>query len=252
MFLRLKWYNKPNKLSKEESDKLALRVDGEKTKARILSACVRLFLEKGYSNTKMIDIYKEAKVSAGSFQNIFKNKEGILTELLYFMYENQFKMARAQSSENLSPACVYAVETAIQMTLTELNENLRDIYIEAYSQKNTMKIINTSMAKEVYTIFGPYQPKLTEKDFAELEIGTSALMRGYMVHPCDENFSLEKKLRVFISESLRIYKVPEKECEEIINFVLSLDIRRIAQGIMEELFKALAMRYEFSLSGILS
>ncbi len=231
---------------------MALRVDGEKTKKRILSACVRLFLEKGYSDTKMIDIYKEAKVSAGSFQNIFRNKEGVLTELVYFMFANQFKMARAQTNESLSPACVYAVETAIQMTLTELNENLRDIYTEAYSQKNTMKIINTSTTKEVYEIFKPYQPKLTEKDFAALEIGSSALIRGYMVHPCDESFTFEKKLRVFILESLRIYKVPEKECEEILKFVLGLDIRAMAQGVLEELFKALAMHYEFSLSGILN
>ena len=40
-------------------------------KKRILTVCVRLFLEKGYTNTKVAEILKEADVSAGSFQNIF-------------------------------------------------------------------------------------------------------------------------------------------------------------------------------------
>ena len=53
---------------------------------------------------------------------------------------------------------VYAVETAIQMTLTELNENLREIYIEAYTQKEASDYIFPETAKELYQIFGPYQP----------------------------------------------------------------------------------------------
>ena len=52
---------------------------------------------------------------------------------LQFMFENQFSMARSAASTMLPPVYVYAVETAIQMTLTELNENLREIYIEAVS-----------------------------------------------------------------------------------------------------------------------
>lgn len=56
---------------------------------------------------------------------------------------------------------VYAVETAIQMTLTELNENLREIYIEAYTQKEASDYIFQETAKELYQIFGPYQPELT-------------------------------------------------------------------------------------------
>lgn len=50
---------------------------------------------------------------------------------------------------------VYAVETAIQMTLTELNENLREIYIEAYTQKEASDYIFQETAKELYQIFGP-------------------------------------------------------------------------------------------------
>lgn len=59
-------------------------------KRRILSACVRLFLEKGYTNTKVAEIRKEADVSAGAFQNIFHTKDGVLTELISMMFSRQF------------------------------------------------------------------------------------------------------------------------------------------------------------------
>ena len=103
-------------------------------KKRILTICVKLFLEKGYKKTTMAEIVEKANVSYSSFQNIFRAKDGVLTELVAFMFSNQFAMARGAAGEHLPPVYVYAVETAIQMTLTELNENLREIYIEAYTQ----------------------------------------------------------------------------------------------------------------------
>ena len=57
---------------------MARRYDSKEAKRRILTACVRLFLEKGYTNTKVAEILKEADVSAGSFQNIFRTKDGVL------------------------------------------------------------------------------------------------------------------------------------------------------------------------------
>ena len=98
-------------------------------KKRILAVCVRLFLEKGYKKTTLAEIIDKANVSYSSFQNIFRAKDGVLTELVEFMFSTQFGMAKQLAGADLPPVYVYAVETAIQMTLTELNENLREIYI---------------------------------------------------------------------------------------------------------------------------
>ena len=103
-------------------------------KKRILTVCVKLFLEQGYKKTTVAQIVQQASVSNSIFQNIFRAKDGVLTELVEFMFSNQFAMARSTTGAQLPPVYVYAVETAIQMTLTELNENLREIYIEAYTQ----------------------------------------------------------------------------------------------------------------------
>ena len=118
---------------------MAVRSDGLQTEKRILRACVRLFLENGYHQTTMAQILKEAQVSSSSFQNLFHSKDGVLMELVKFMFENQFSIARSVAGAALPPVYVYAAETALQITLTELNENLRQIYLEAYTQQRLQR-----------------------------------------------------------------------------------------------------------------
>ena len=216
-------------------------------KKRILTVCVKLFLEQGYKKTTVAEIVQKANVSNSSFQNIFRAKDGVLTELVEFMFSNQFGAAKKVAGTQLPPVYVYAVETAIQMTLTELNENLREIYIEAYSHEEALEYIFRETAKELYQIFGPYQPQLTEQDFYALEIGSAGIMRGYMARPCDDVLTLEKKLVCFLSMSLRAYMVPEDEIHRVLAFMTELDIRAVAQQVMHQLFNALAMRFEFTL-----
>ncbi|MCF2651985.1 TetR/AcrR family transcriptional regulator [Anaeromassilibacillus senegalensis] len=230
---------------------MAVRSDGLQTEKRILQACVRLFLENGYHQTTMTQILKEAQVSSSSFQNLFHSKDGILMELVKFMFENQFGIARSVTGAALPPVYVYAAETALQITLTELNQNLRDIYLEAYTQDHLLGYIQRATTKELYRIFGPYQPELTERDFYELEFGSAGLMRGYMANPCTAEFPLERKLERFLTLALRGYKVPEDEVRQVLAFLAGLDMRGIAQRVMEELFRQLAMRYEFSPDGLL-
>ena len=230
---------------------MAKRGDGIQTQKRILRVCVKLFLENGFHNTTTSQILKDAQVSSSSLQNLFHNKDGILMELVKTMFENQFDIARKVAGSELPPVYVYAAETAIQITLTELNENLRDIYLEAYTGERTLDYIQKATAKELKEIFGAYQPELTEQDFYSLELGTAGLMRGYMANPCTEEFTLEQKLNAFLALALRCYKVPEDEIAKVLSYIAGLDIRKLARSVMEELFEKLAMRYEFSLEGLL-
>ncbi len=230
---------------------MAIRSDGLQTKKRILQACVRLFLENGYRQTTMQQILKEAQVSSSSFQNLFRSKDGVLLELVEFMFENQFRMARTVTGAELPPVYIYAVETALQIALTELNENLREIYLEVYTQQRPLAYIQQATAGELYQIFGPYQPGLTAQDFYELEFGSAGLMRGYMANPCTAEFTLERKLNKFVMLALRGYRVPEEEVQQVLAFLAGLDIRGIAGKVMEELFRRLAMHYEFSTDGLL-
>ena len=84
-----------------------------------------------------------------------------------------------------------------------------------------------------------------------MEIGSSGIMRGYMACPCEEEFTLEEKLRLFFLMSLRAYHVPEEEIHQVIGFVEGLDIRKVSEQVMQKLFQALAMHYEFSLQELM-
>mgnify|MGYP004523238345 FL=1 len=206
-----------------------------------------MFLEKGYKKSTMSEILGESGVSNSSFQNIFRAKDGVLAELVEFMFSYQFGSARSAASE-LPPVYIYAVETAIQLTLTELNENLREIYIEAYTQPAIVELIQRKTAQELQQIFGHYMPDRTTQDFYLLEIGSSGMMRSYMAHPCDQELSLEKKISGFLQLSLNAYNVPSEEAEQVITYVTSLDIRGIAEKVLHQLFQALMMKYQFTLS----
>lgn len=208
------------------------RYDSADAKRRILTACVRFFLEKGYTRTTVAEIVKEADVSISTFQNVFRTKDGVLVELVKFMFGSQFDMAGQIAGQKLPPVYVYAVETSIQLALTELNENLRDIYLEAYSHTEASEYIYQHTSSELYRIFGPYLPSYTESDFYELEIGSAGIMRGYMSRPCDKYFTLEKKLARFLSMSLNAYAVPAAEQKQVLDFIAKLDIRAIAVQVM--------------------
>lgn len=224
------------------------RYEKEESRKKILSACVRLFWVQGFRKTPPKQILQEAGVSAGTFYNLYKSKAGVLMELTDFMFSQQFGIAGKLSAGGASPALVYALETSIQLALTELNENLREIYIEVYTQPDILERIRQKTTAELQRIFGPYLPECSASDFYEMDIGTAAIMRGYMERPCDLYFTLERKIECFLRMTLTVYHVPEAQISEILQTIAALDIRTIADSVMQRLFTALQMKYEFTLT----
>lgn len=227
---------------------MSRRYDKEGSKRRILSVCVKLFIEKGFKKTTNAEILELADVTSSTFYNIFKTKDGVLLELTEFMFENQFSIAEKLVGEGTSPIMVYAAETALQLTLTELNENLREIYVEAYSQPHIAEYIYQNTTNQLYRIFNSYMPNCSLSDFYELEIGSAGIMRGYMSRPCDKYFTIEKKLERFIRMSLSAYNVPKEEQDKAVAYVLESDIISTANAVMKMLFEALSMKFDFTLS----
>lgn len=181
-----------------------MRRNSSETKRKILTACVRLFLEQGYKNTSVSQIVDEAGVARGSYLNLFPTKDKILLDLVETMFSGQFGVARSIAGQNLPPVFAYAVETCLQLTLTELNENLREIYIEAYSVPDTAEYIYLHTTAELKQIFGANFPDYSDSDFYEMEIGTAGLMRNYMARKCDIHFPLERKLNRFLTAAMRV------------------------------------------------
>lgn len=234
----------------EKKRKLSLKESKEHTTQNILRTSIKMFLEQGFNNTKVTEIIKGAGCSISSFQNIFGTKDGLLLTLAEIMFSNQFETARSVGGQNMPPVFVYAVETSIQLTLTELNENLREVYVAAYSNQTAAEFIYKSTATELEKIFSSYNPGCAGSDFYEFEIGSAGIMRGFMSRKCDQYFTLEKKIKKFLTMTLRSYNVPKKEIDEAIALVLSLDIRKISNQIMHKLFEKFAMQFHFELDEI--
>lgn len=218
-------------------------------KRRILMVCVQMFIEKGFRSTTMLDIIREADVSSGTFQNIFRTKDGVLSELTEFMFSNQFAVARSLGGGNLSPVSVYAVETAIQLAITEMNEHLREIYIEAYTKSDLAEYIYQKTSDELFRIFGRYNPQWTESDFYESEIGTAGMMRAFMAHSCDKYFTPKKKAIKFAAMAFAVYNVPEEERREAFGILSAMNIEETATAVMKKLFSALEMTFDFRFAG---
>ena len=118
-------------------------------KKLILMVVVKMFIEKGYKETTMLDIIKGAEVSASTFQNVFHTKDEVLLELIEFMFTNQFDMAKSISIDLKNPVIIYAIETSIQLGMVESNENFRDIYLEAYTHPKLVEFINLKTSSEL-------------------------------------------------------------------------------------------------------
>ena len=119
---------------------MAKRYDSRAAKMKIMEACVPLFLEKGYYDTTIKDILTAANVAHSSFFNIFPTKDALLLEYVKYMFQNQFDMANQFLGDKAFPALIYAVETSIQLAVTEMKETLRSIYVEAYSAEGSLTI----------------------------------------------------------------------------------------------------------------
>lgn len=225
-----------------------MRKDGAKTRKKILSVCVRLFLQQGYKETTVTQIVREAGITRGSYQNQFPTKDAVLMELVKTMFSSQFDMARSIAGDDLPPVYTYAVETSIQLALTELNENLRELYIESYTHPDTAEYIYLQTTSELKNIFAPYLPEHSESDFYDMEIGTSGLMRSYMAKRCDIHFPLQRKLECFLTAAMRVYRVPEEDQEKVLAFIAVLDIEAVASEIVQKVFAMLEMKFDFKLS----
>lgn len=97
---------------------------------------------------------------------------------------------------------LYAVGTAIQLHIAELTEPLRKLYVTAYTLSSTSAYLYRSTAKRLEGIFGDYLPDAEAKDFYEMEIASTGMMRSFVAVPCDVYFTVERKIARFWSARL--------------------------------------------------
>jgi len=77
----------------EADDDAGTEVAADPLRERLLDAAARVFASKGYSGTKIMDIVREAELSAGAVYGRFKSKNDLLTEAVV---SRSIRQARSQ------------------------------------------------------------------------------------------------------------------------------------------------------------
>ena len=208
-----------------------LQARGIARRNKMLKAATFLFLEQGYDKTTTTQIAKAAGMSQASFFAAFDSKEAILLELTKIMFSSQFVAAAAMMPTD-DPLLLYALETGLQLHITELSEPLRELYVATYSLPSTSEYVYQNTTEKLIKIFAPYLPEAQEKDFYELEIASASITRGFMARPCDLYFTMERKLRRYLSCCFRIYKVPQEVYAPVIEAALRRDLKSDAEKII--------------------
>lgn len=208
-----------------------LQARGIARRNKMLKAATFLFLEQGYDKTTTTQIAKAAGMSQASFFAAFESKEAILLELTKIMFSSQFVAAAAMMPTD-DPLLLYALETGLQLHITELSEPLRELYVATYSLPSTSEYVYQNTTEKLIKIFAPYLPEAQEKDFYELEIASASVTRGFMARPCDLYFTMERKMRRYLSCCFRIYKVPQEVYAPVIEAALRRDLKSDAEKII--------------------
>lgn len=201
------------------------------TQQKMLRAAIIQFLEKGYAGATTAAIARDAGMTPSSFFRAYPSKDALLLDLVKWIFVGQYDLAQ-QISGSDDPMLICAVEAGLELHTAELSEQLRELYVTAYSLPSTSNYIYRVMSERLYEVFGSYQPDAKAKDFYEMEIASASMIRGYMAVPCDMYFTIEAKITRFLDCSLKLYNIAESERKKIIEDTLSMDLHAIAKDIV--------------------
>lgn len=213
------------------------------TKSLVLHAASKLFIERGYSNTRIKDVADEAGVQYSEVFRVFNDKDAILSELVGKVLEYQFEVMETVLKDVTSDKLLkYAFETVLQLYVAESVEHIREMYVASYSLPRSTETIYKTITSKLEDIFAEIHPEYETKDFYELEIATAGIMRGFIFVPCDIYFTIDRKVARFLETTFKLFDVPQKRIEEAQEFVRGFDFKSIAQNLINNLFDYLKDR----------
>ena len=123
--------------------------------------------------------------------------------------------------------------------MAESSENIRELYVVAYSAPKSSNIIYDVITKKLEHIFKEHLPHLETKDFYELELASGGIMRSFLSVPCDKYFTMDRKIKRFIETTLLVYEVPKDIIKKGISFVSQFDFETLADITIKNMFNYL-------------
>ena len=211
--------------------------------SKILTAATVLFVQKGYEKTTLMDISKLSGVPKAKILYEMNSKEGILGLLVAKFLDGVTEASDAVSKKLTDDkVLIFMANEVLQVYMAEMNEDMRNLYLSAYSMPKTSNAVLRRRSQMLYEQFGYLFPQFALKDYYELEIATMGIMRAYMSVPCDMYFTMEAKVDRLISTILKIYDVDSKIVEETKEFMKKIDFEAVAKNTVADVFEELSIK----------
>ena len=210
---------------------------------KILTAATALFMQKGFERTTFVDIAKLSDVPKSKILYEFASKEEILSLLVTEFLDGVAKASDAVSKKLTDDKLlIFMANEVLQIYMAEMNEDMRNLYLSAYSMPKTSEEVLRRRTELYYKEFGEDFPDLELKDFYELEIASIGIMRAYISVPCSMYFTLEAKTDRLISTMLKIYDIGDERIEEVKEFMKKIDFEAVAKKTVEDVFEELGIK----------
>ena len=209
-------------------------------RSAVLRSAALLFLTDGYAKTTLNRISRHSGVQISAINREFQGKGNILCALIDQAVNGQFSMARELMAGVSDGVLYYALDTALQLHITESSPAIRELYITAYLLPETMEHIRRSVvARLIKPSFSPYLPGAADEEFYLLNVVTSGIILSHMSTACSGGFTITDKTRRYLDASLRVYRVPEEKIQEAVAFTQRFDLPAVARQTVQTVIDAL-------------
>lgn len=171
----------------------------------ICQAAVKLFSTKGYHNTSIKDIAKNAKISIGSLYDYINNKEDIL-----YLIAKQFNSQLHQEVAKVLESDLYIEDKlkGIVETMLRVIDQFKEYVLFAYRYATTLKkehLIQVMQEDSYFidTLTRIIEQGVQEKVFIENDAFITANMISIMIHSWGlKQYNLNKYPLYYFQESL--------------------------------------------------
>lgn len=207
------------------------------TKLEIMQVAMRMFLEKGFTNTSAKAISNELNISTGNLTFYYPTKEHILLELTKEITQFHTKSIDKIFKKEKNDLYSYCWEVTAQIVLCEENEQAKDIYLAIYSHPLTLQYVKDWTAEKNQKILGERLSDWTYERFRRVENVTCCIERSALTESCTESYTIEEKIRLILTCLLKIYDIGYEEREKVIKEILETDYRKMGHDLLKQLTK---------------
>ena len=195
-------------------------------RARISSVARRLFLARGYQNTKMREIKEAAGVKMGTIYHFYKNKEDILEKIVmnafFRVQERTERFAGGDRQLHLAAELAWHVHTMAQHAPSA------ELYMIAYNSPTISAQLLVHQMERSRMIFGERFPTWEVSDYEVYAMSARGLMQSISLQAVSDTLRRpEAIIERSVALLLKTLDTPAREIDAILARLreLNLDAR---------------------------